>query len=453
MAKVADVEFIFTQPKMLEKTIDEMGVLVFLPLLITIFTTPFTRANWSRQGLLLSITAMAVGLLWRPIAIFWSLSPMLIFLIINCFREKPTFRLRPDLIPAGLMVVWMLISIAWSADPQKGLAMTADRFPLFFLILIPCLIQFTADERIRIMKTFCYSAAIFIVLSFISFGYHCIIFDMAPWEWPLLHKELVNGDNAYDRIFLFLGGWKGYTHPSYNTLPLFLASSMACWMAKHRHFNRVLASLFLPATAILVLYSQSRMGLIYVIILMIAATIYAIPYRKWKIATAVFVCVFVFVAGICLQSNLKEMGSDEHRDRMNKMTIEYIHHKPLTGSGAGALNPIEICRTIDSNEWPHVGEIDTTLPVSSWSWKTRMLPHNQFLAECAQTGIVGLLILLYLYIAIACEAFRSRRFWAGYFVLVFIIFSMLEPPLFIAKGMYSLGLVALLMPVGPQKRI
>ena len=85
-----------------------------------------------------------------------------------------------------------------------------------------------------------------------------------------------------------------------------------------------------------------------------------------------------------------------------------------------------------------------------------MLPHNQFIADWAQTGIIGFLLSILLYLTMAVSIlpikapFRtsenalSQSIALTIFFFLFIVFSFIDCPLFIAKGLYLFGILGVL---------
>ena len=82
-----------------------------------------------------------------------------------------------------------------------------------------------------------------------------------------------------------------------------------------------------------------------------------------------------------------------------------------------------------------------------------MLPHNQWMADWAHAGIIAAFIALALYVCIAMQCNAMKNYWGGVFLLIFTIFSLLEPPLYIGKGLYVFCLLSSLIYIAPNKEI
>lgn len=437
----------------MNQTLPYWGILVFLPLLPALWQALRREGSLPRNFMLFSLSGLLVSSLWRPIALYFAGGLVLVCWLVYLIAERPRWRWSRMAIVAGLYMAWGAVSLLWSAAPATGVHMLIDRLPILILLVMPASIALTEEDLFCVFRPFCRAAGLFIGLTLLVFVVNCLTLDMLPWEWPLLRKSRIEDHTVAQWTFRFLGGQDGYTHPSYNTLPLFLAAVAAMWQSKRHQFPRLIAALILPGALVAGLLSQSRMVLIYTAILTVTGCIYVARERKLQRLLIATVGTLSISFTLGLLPRLVAMSEDPTRDRLQQYTWQYIQAKPIFGSGIGALNPVEMSRTVGLKQWPHVGRIAPDIRVSDWKSKTNMLPHNQFWAEWAQTGVAGLLLTALLYgVVIACAA-RKKSYWACCFYTVFLIFSVLEPPLFIPKGMYLFSLVTMLIGAFQAPRI
>lgn len=390
---------------------------------------------------------MLIALLLPPIFIYWALVPLLLSAAYTLYRERPKAEWSIVGIAAGLSWCWQVVSLTWSAAPKTGVALLIDTLPLALICIGSMWLRFDKQELIRIVRPFVWAACPFLLCCIGAFAYTCHTMEMSPLNWPILQKAPIAGYPVYHWVFRFMGTDldHGYFHPSYNTLPLFFASAAAVWLSKQGQFRWWITALLQVLTIVVVLLAQSRMGLIYGSLLFVCTLLYACPNKRWRIGVGATLLVVGTMSAKTFSSVLEKMGQDEVRDELTDCSIRYIQRKPWLGSGIGAMNPIEMCRTLEINRWPNIWvEIDTTQPVESWPAKRNMVPHNQFLAEWVQGGIVAFLLCILLYAGALVRTMRSQNFWIIMMMLIFLILSFLEPPLYIAKGMYSFALMVLL---------
>ena len=465
---------------MISPIISNLGILVFLPLLIALVRTPFSRGNYARQGFVFALSAILVCSLWRYIALYWAFGLSALFALLYLIKERPAFRMNALTGVSIAYVSWWFVSLIWSAAKQRGLGMSMEMLPLCVMCLYSCMIQLTDEEKQTIIRPFLQSAGIFVIVGLIAVVYNCIHFGILPWEWPFLQKSTINDLLVYRVVFCFLGGYTGYTHPSYNLLPLFLAlclmlpslrkngSSAAATAAiaayayapslgAKRKRMALMFGLLHAGTLLLALFSQSRIGLIFSLFLIPCAILFFTwhkPAARWAV-----ICIVVLsciAAGILIRPQIQSFRSDSVRTLMHELCWQYVQKKPWLGSGVGALNPVEMSQTIGISYWPNIGTIPEDATVENWPYRTKMLPHNQFIADWAQTGIIGFVLSIMLYLTMAVsilpikapfrtsENASSHRIALTIFFFLFVVLSFLEYPLFIPKGLYLFGILGVL---------
>lgn len=422
---------------MLDIILTIFGICIYIPFLVQLFHT-----HWEKDKLLHQLTVALVSL--ELTALFHVPSVMYIatVLLITVFAvyaivKRPTFRWTPILIISILYGLWFAISLFWSAIPLRGARFLLDySLPLIAFAFLSSIWSISKEDIQQCFRTFGYAGLVFIGLSLLSWGCTCAELNILPWEWKIFGKSYINGENAYRWIFRFNGGIWGYTHPSYNLLPLFAATCGVMKLCKKHVIQPYISWLLWGGATMLTLLSQSRMGIVYAAIILMAGIVYWLPSKRLQLSAA---CVFLLI-GVALLwgtwDKWPQYDMDHNRQKLYDVTWRYIQNKPLQGAGAGALNPIEICHTTGELYWPHVGYIDPQREVTDWQWKVHMLPHNQFMADAAHAGIIAAILSLLMYACVAVRCVRIHSYWGGVMMLIFTLFSFLEPPLYIGKGLY-----------------
>lgn len=408
-----------------------------------------------RLWLDISLSTLLIALLLPPIFIYWALVPLILAAGFTLYKERPKAKWNMVGTAAALSWCWQVVSLTWSAAPKTGVSLILDMLPLSLLCMGSMWIRLEEEELVRIFRPFAWAACLFLIGSAGTFFYSCHELQISPLDWPIFRKATIEYQQPYYWVFRFMGKdpLHGYYHPSYNTLPLFFASAAAIWMGKNHRFPWWVAALMTVCTFVLVVLIQSRMGLIYSAIIISAALVYACPGRRSRLIMGASLLALGISGSTLCMPQLKEMEKDPTRDELFLLTSQYLQHRPLLGTGIGAMNPIELCRTLEINHWPHIPfEIDTTQPIDSWEAKRNMVPHNQFLADWVQGGIVAFILTILLYVGACIRTVRSGQFWAPVMMLIFLIFSILEPPLYIAKGMYGFGMMVLLSSPRARKK-
>lgn len=417
-----------------------VGLSLYIPFFIQLAHTRWTRADWARQLLQLSIMLEMSSLFHVPSVMYccagWLLAVILMYWIV----ERPPFRWNAFIILSLLYVGYYAIAILWSARPLQGAQFLIDNgLPLLGFALIASLTSFSHDEWMQILKTFCYAALIGVGLALVSWAVSCWELHLLPNQWPVLNKEKIGDVDAYRWLFRFNGGLMGYAHPSYDLLPIFAATCIGLWLGKKRVIHPSVAWILWGGSLVLTLLTQSRMGLTYAGIVWVFGVLYFMPTLRSRLVTSVVITVAGISILLATHALWKAYSADPIRAQLYEYTWRYVKAKPWTGAGTGALNPIEMCHTINEPYWPHIGYIAPDKDVRDWPWKAHMLPHNQWIADWSHAGIIAALITLLLYIGIIVQCGRQRNYWGLAFMVIFIIFSCLEPPLYIGKGLYLFG--------------
>lgn len=419
-----------------------LGTSLFLPFIVQCFHMTWNKGTWSRQLLLLAMLLQWTAIMYIPSVMYICLGILTVTFGIYLFFNRPRFQLTPFLIVLALYMGWFTISLSWSVVPWRGVhAIVSTGGPLLLFALIGNCLRTTKTERVHMLQLACSIVYIFLAMSLLSWLCTCAELHLYPWQWPILQKMKIEYLDTYQYIFRWLGGLHGYTHPSYNLLPVFAITCLSISLRKLRIMPAYSWWLLWAASALITLLAQSRMGIMFILIEFFAYIILLQPtLRRVIIATVITICISLVAIGGTF-SFWRQYGFDPIRETLVTRTLLYIQVKPWTGAGAGSLNPVEICHTIGVSDWPRVGDITPDMRVEDWTYRTRMLPHNQWLADWAHAGLLAAVLCLALYICLAVRGIRTKQWEAMIFLLIFIIFSLLEPPFYIGKGLYLFGML------------
>ncbi|MBQ8100186.1 MAG: O-antigen ligase family protein [Paludibacteraceae bacterium] len=442
-----------------------LSLTLFVPFLRETLRRRWTRSSWSGQLLLATVSLELTATMYIPSVTYIAGGLIAVAAAVYALRCRRLPQATPLLIIALLYTGWFALSLCWSAVPRKGLLVLVDNcLPLLVAGVAGGMCrQVLADNKSEgarqaagntveaMLRTFALTACIFVALAVASWLVTCAEIRLRPWHWPVLDKTRVAGFFPYHWVYRFLGGHiGGYVHPSYNLLPIFAATAGAVWLRFRKASGGALWSVLYAGCLLLTLLTQSRMGIIYSAILAAYALILLQPSRSRRLVAAAVMLVTAVAVAVCLHGRIVQYGSDPTREFLISRTWQYIRLKPFTGAGAGALNPVEICHTTGELYWPHIGYIDPARAVDDWPYKAHMMPHNQWLADWAHAGLVAALLALMLYACVLTEAVRKRCWWGLCFMLVFTVFSLLEPPLYIGKGLYLFCTVCILVFAAPS---
>lgn len=419
-----------------------IGTAIYIPFLVQAAKTKWRTSDWTRQVLITLLTLQAITLLHIPSVVYCTAVMLLVALVPHLIIARPKVRWTPFLLFTSLYITWFAVSITWSAAPLKGWRFLLDTgVPLLAYAIGGSVLHLSREEYIRCLKTCCYAALIFVGLGIGSWLVSCQEIHVRPWDWPVMQKTFFWGVDGYRWIFRFNGGLNGYAHPSYNLLPLFAVLSLAIGLRQRAQLPAWIWWALWAGGLLLSMVAQSRMSILYSLLMPAFYIVLMQREAKRRVIAALLVAVVWIAVPVATLPFWQRLGADEIRDELTDKTLRYIQLKPITGAGAGAMNPIEICHTIGETEWPYVGYIDPEAKVSDWQPKTHMIPHNQWLADWVHAGVIAALLSLALYITAGVESIRKKRWEIGAWLVIFCIFSLLEPPLYIGKGLYLFCLI------------
>ena len=420
-----------------------LGLVVYIPFIVQLAHTKWDKSRWTHQLMQLMLLLQWSSIMHGPAVMYICIGLLMVAFILHVIIARPPFRWTPFFIVAISYVAWFAVSLLWSAAPQKGLQFLVDNgLPLIGFALMASVLRISKDEMINLMRNCCYVALIFFGVAFITWNVSCAELHILPWHWPLFEKSFFNDVHGYKWIFRFLGGINGYTHHAYNLLPMCAVISIAIWLRKEDAVKAWFWWLLWIGLTFTTLLCQSRMILLFCAVIVAAYLIALLPTLCTRIIGSALILCLVTIIAISNKSMLQTFTDDPIRVTLYEHTWRYIHAKPLLGSGAGALNPVEICHTNGELYWPYIGYIPPEMAVADWPFKAHMLPHNQWLADWAHGGIVAFIISIALYLCLAEQCIRKKRYGETVFLLIIIVFSFFEPMLYIGKGLYLFGILS-----------
>ena len=412
---------------MLDLILTILGVLLYFPFIVYAIQIPWSKTSWTRQLLSALLVLQVITLLHIPSVMYCCAVLLFAALVIHLFLVRPAFRWTPVLVCSGLYMAWFVVSLLWSPAPLKGLRfIDSHGLPLIGFAVLGAVMCIEEKEYERMIKTCLQSAFIFVGLGISAWLMTCLQLEVHPWEWPTLGKTTFYGEYVYQWIFRFNGGVHGYTHPSYNLLPFFAILCLAMPLRKRGMLPAWKWWVLWVGGLLLSILAQSRMSIFYSTLMPALYALYMTKTTKQRLTAAACVAAIGVVCIGFTASYGCHYADDINREQIKTLSWKYVHAKPLTGAGVGALSPEEISRVTGETSWPEVGH----------------LPHNEWLADWTHAGILAALLSLALYAAAGIESVRKRRWEISAWLLLFCIFSCLEPPLYIGKGLYIFCLMA-----------
>lgn len=328
-------------------------------------------------------------------------------------------------IPVLLYLLIAACAIAWSGDRVRALHSWVDLIPL----LLPLLIVPGPTDCDALLVSLYRLLQGYLVLVAIGIGYACVSEEIAPWQWPFFSKELLGGVMPYEYCFVL---FTPHTHPTFHCLvayTLLLAGAMGWSRGLIRNEDFCITALL---TAMVPLFSQSRIGWLLWLIVIVSAIV--MRWRKWWLLIG-FVSVFVLVCS--LHSALCTLHSafytDPIRTYLYHQAEVYIGHRPWFGGGLGLTWP-EVA-AVNGAEWTgeHAWYFADPAQYSRWTMPV-FQPHNQWLTDWMRGGIGLLLAWSLLGLVWLIDAIRHRDQFTLVAALLLLVVACIDSPLLVARG-------------------
>lgn len=320
-------------------------------------------------------------------------------------------------------VIWNGISIMWSNNPSYGLHLLQRFVPL---ILFPICFQcFRVSKRIffLLLKVFWQAAFIACLLSFCSSIYVLLYLDTSIFDIFTLHKAHIHGYYCYNILY----AWSATPHPSYNAIWLLIATLTNIYLFEHKQINLTEYTIHWIVTILLVVLSQSRIGIVMEIIAFICWITYHLRFQKVVLAIIGSI-LFVGLLGAYLITPqiFEQFLGDPSRVKLLDVATYHIKLHPWLGCGLGGMTSEYLCATIPNfpfGQYPH------------------FYPHNQFTGDWMQSGLPGMLLITSISIVFLIISIKKRNYPMIAFWLCLIPFMLIEMPLRFLYGNLSIAIM------------
>lgn len=320
-------------------------------------------------------------------------------------------------------VIWNGISIMWSNNPSYGLHLLQRFVPL---ILFPICFQcFRVSKRIffLLLKGFWQAAFIACLLSFCSSIYVLLYLDTSIFDIFTLHKAHIHGYYCYNILY----AWSAMPHPSYNAIWLLFATLTNIYLFEHKQISQTEYTIHWIVTILLVVLSQSRIGIVMEIIAFFCWITYHFRFQKVVLALiGSIILVGLLGAYLITPQIFEQFLGDQSRVKLLEVATYHIKLHPWLGCGLGGMTSEYLCATIPNfpfGQYPH------------------FYPHNQFTGDWMQSGLPGMLLITSISVFFLIISIKKRNYPMIAFWLCIIPFMLIEMPLRFLYGNLSIAIM------------
>ena len=182
-----------------------------------------------------------------------------------------------------------------------------------------------------------------------------------------------------------------------------------------------------------VILSVGRSGFLSaLLILLIVSTSYFTKYHNKKVLYVLLTIVFFVVSILFLANPRLDMDVMLHNPRLVvwEYSLQKIAEKPILGYGVSTFSSDYLQQMYqDENTYNNFIRGLLSIPDFAAVGKSMMThhPHNTFLTEWIEFGIIGLLVLVFFMVSVVMMPKREYRLYVWCFLLAVFIQMMFEP--------------------------
>lgn len=348
--------------------------------------------------------------------------------IVYAYRHPYAIR-RPSTCHYVLWIylIWNGISLLWSKDYHYGLRLFNHMVPLLLFSLCFLVHGTTRTIYNRIFKAFWQGFIIACMLSFCSSIYTLLYLHVSIWDIFSLHKStILDQYHVYELLF----AWSGREHPSYNAIWV-LGGILAGFYLYEKRLITTLEWLFscVCGTCLMALM-QSRIGIVMAGLVLLGGSLYLLRTHKRMIAIVCIVLTLIATIILVVRPTLPlEFGHDITRIKLLETSKNYIAQHLWLGAGLGGMTSEHLTQAISGFEFAEYAHF---------------YPHNQFLGDAMQGGIIGLILSVALMVAFLVTTLYRRNYWMLLFGISILLFMLIEMPFRFLSGTFQVSLIVYL---------
>lgn len=338
-----------------------------------VHTVARQTGQWSAIGLgfTLPLWVLLDGLLMGILAASW--------LGTGAWREKwRIIRTNPVAMATLLLFGWLLLGTLWGAGSLADRALAIKKYGEF--LFIPVLVSLAFDQEVRAKALWGFSLALVVTL----------MWSYALWLGFPSPGGLIKGEATNPFVFK--------RHITHNIIVAFggLLFAVLAWRATDCHWRVVWSILSGLAVCNVLLMVQGRTGYLVLAALMV---LFLHASWGWKGTTGAIVLVGLLFASAYAVSPSFHQRIDQTVVNVQNWNPAVTGHEGVTERLEFYDNTLEIIR-----EHPLIGvgtggfAATYAKHVAPKGLKPTSNPHNQYLLIMAQVGVVGLLLLLWLFV-------------------------------------------------------
>lgn len=397
-------------------------LVVFFPLVFLIGSRLWQETKDPyRRWLIGGMTTFFISTLYSMPVMIYSAALFFFIAIVYAVKERKVYR------PHWLFYLFMLyflvhlVSLLWSVDRVYGWSRLAIyiyfvAFPVVFLFF-----QWSRREIKAMLVIFFRAALLMACLSIVVWIFEVADMDVPFARWFYFQKGVIGTTHPAH----YMLDWLGFDHPTFVMISLCTAAIVGVFLyfSERRHnvpsirwFDLLI---FLAVAVVVSLVTVSRVGTLVLMGVIFLAITWRLYYVK-----KIWAWLLLFLGAVAMIFSLYAVklgmiSNDVERLRLYEVAFAEIEKSPILGTGVGGmLNVIHTARADEA----HLGVL------------INKHPHNQFVGDWMQTGVLGLVALVALFLSLLYVAIRYQNGLLLAFLFMFLPNMLIDMPFIGFKG-------------------
>ncbi len=347
------------------------------------------------------------------------------------------------------------LSLFWTNDLKSGfywlkLQMAFIYFPLAFCLFRPDRKQFD----ITLISIFRWMI-VFAVLSVGSWILQSRALGIPLSEAFVMQKHMFLGIyQPFDIVF----AWSNFYHPTFISITLMLGLSIGWYYTLRNKVTGYELAFYIVIVLLMAILTQSRFMIVAWLLVNILFVVYMLQIKpKLQRVVIVIITLIAVFALAFYPDKIKNFFSDTVRIAHYKAAFEAIEDNQFWGTGLGGMTKyINENNTIYQHiKDAHIISVIGNIPKNEQELSTLIKgisldfigsnPHNQFVGDLMQTGILGLLSILSIIIYVLYLCVRQKNQLLFCFFSIFFLLMLIEMPLMVENGIMCFTFILCLL--------
>lgn len=408
--------------------------LVFSPLLLLPFFSYWKTLVTYEKILILALATFFIVISHKYATVF--LVSALFGMAVGIYFLHKRVIYRPELFSL-LVFAYVLIntvSLLWTSNVAQGLEHLKHLSPLLFIPAFFCFFRLD-KKQFDLIALFVFRATVcYAVYSICSWAIESRFLQYSLEDSFVFGKYVINGVAPYDVVY----AWTNHMHPTYNAVAMLFALGIGWYYVGlsdiKDNIGRFELYFFVGITLLLAVLTASRFMLVAWVLVNFFGVLFLARENKKLFMSILCFCLVVALVGISIYSKgIKTFIDDSSRIALYQGAFDAIKANMWHGVGLGSMS--QYVNKYGLSDFIHLH------------------PHNQFVGDWMQTGILGLLAMLGIVGVLFFQSVVQRNWLLCISWFIYVLLMCIEMPLIYPNGIFFFGLVFSFLLQKEQKAI